>query len=114
MKLSEMQNLPIRIAIYIPSTYNVNIPIDNTEIVNNTAEMFSGLFGGSTATESTGYYISESKELISEKVTIVYSYTDKKTFLKNEDKILNYANLIKSEMKQESISIEYQNKLYFV
>ena len=114
MKFSDLSGLPVRIAIYIPSTYDVDKPINNSYIVERTAKLFSMLYGGCTAQESCGYYVANNNDLIQEKVTIVFSYTDNDTFAKHEEKVLQYAKTVKKEMKQESVSIELNNSLYFI
>lgn len=52
------------VKIYIPSTYNVDQPIDNTPYVNKTLEKFSKMFGGATSIEGTGAWLSDDDQLI--------------------------------------------------
>ena len=114
MKLANMESLPVRVAIYVPSTVNVSEKINNSEYVKETACFLSDLFGGCTSISGNGYYISENKQLINESVEICYAFTTKKAFSENEEKILNYCEYLKTELTQECISLEYNNKLYFV
>ncbi|MGG1573922.1 DUF3574 domain-containing protein [Fictibacillus sp. NRS-1165] len=65
------------VKIYVPSTYDVDQPIDNTPYVNRSLETFSKMFGGATAIEGTGAWIGDNDQLIKEKVTIVYSFAKK-------------------------------------
>lgn len=101
------------VKIYVPSTYNVDQPIDNTPYVNKTLEEFSRMFGGATAIEGTGSWLSDDNKLVKEKVTIVYSFADvlKK---KNINQVVAYAKSLKEEMKQTSVSIEVNGKMYFI
>jgi hypothetical protein len=101
------------VKIYVPSTYNVDQPIDNTPYVNKSLEEFSKMFGGATAIDGTGSWMSDDNQLIKEKVTIVYSFTedlDKKTI----NQVVAYAKSLKEEMKQSSVSLEVNGKMYFI
>ena len=101
------------VKIYIPSTYNVDQPIDNTPYVNKSLEEFSKMVGGATAIDGTGSWLSGDNQRIKEKVTIVYSYAedlDKKKI----NKVVTYAKSLKEEMKQSSVSLEVNGKMYFI
>ena len=101
------------VKIYVPSTYNVDQPIDNTPYVNKTLEEFSRMFGGATAIDGTGSWYPDYNKLITEDVTIVYSYAEglKK---KNINQVVAYAKSLKEEMKQSSVSLEVNGKMYFI
>lgn len=101
------------IKIYVPSTYNVDQPIDNTPYVNQSLETFSKMFGGATAVDGTGAWVSEDDQLVKEKVTIVYSFAedlDKKSI----NAVVAYAKSLKEDMKQSAISLEVDGKMYFI
>ncbi|MFG6494818.1 DUF3574 domain-containing protein [Fictibacillus sp. UD] len=101
------------IKIYVPSTYDVDQPIDNTPYVNQSLETFSNMFGGATAVEGTGAWVSEDDQLVKEKVTIVYSFAenlDKKSI----NAVVAYAKSLKEDMKQSAISLEVDGKMYFI
>ena len=103
-----------KIAVYVPSTYDGNREmIDNSAYVQQVMKELAELFGGSTAYQASGAWISEEKGLIIENITIVYSYCD---ILTNEkiDDVIKICEYIKEEMKQEAISLEINNKLYFI
>lgn len=101
------------VKIYVPSTYNVDQPIDNTPYVDKSLEKFSKMFGGATAIDGTGAWLSDDTKLVKEKVTIVYSFAedlDKKKI----NQVVAYAKSLKEEMKQSSVSIEVNGKMYFI
>jgi hypothetical protein len=101
------------VKIYVPSTYNIVQPIDNTPYVNKSLEEFSKMFGGATAIEGTGSWLSDDNQLIKEKVTIVYSYAenlDKKKI----NEVVTYAKSLKEELKQSSVTLEVNGKMYFI
>lgn len=107
-------NLKNRIAIYVPSTINVNKEIDTSFYVNTIAEKFSDFFGGATAIQASGFWISEKIGLVAEKVTIVYAFSDTTILKKHEQDIINLCNWLKTELSQEAISLECNNELYFI
>lgn len=101
------------VKIYVPSTYNLDQPIDNTPYVNKSLETFSNMFGGATAIEGTGAWIGDNNQLIKEKVTIVYSFADNLN-KKKINEVVAYAKSLKEEMKQSSVSLEINGKMYFI
>lgn len=101
------------VKIYVPSTYNVDQPIDNTPYVNQSLEKFSKMFGGATAIEGTGAWVADNDQLIKEKVTIVYSFAEKLNKSKINE-VVAYAKSLKEEMKQSSVSLEVNGKMYFI
>ena len=114
MKFSEMDNLNTKISIYIPSTLDIDKPVDNAKQVEKTACFLSDLFGGCTAFEAAGYWIDSNKKLIKEKPVVVYAYTTEEKAREAEEKIIDFVQQMKKEMQQECISVEYNNRLYFV
>ena len=101
------------VKIYVPSTYNVDQPIDNTPYVNKSLEEFSKMFGGATAIDGTGSWLSDDDQLITENVTIVYSFAE--DLDKNKiNRVVAYAKSLKEEMKQSSVSLEVNGKMYFI
>ena len=101
------------VKIYVPSTYNVDQPIDNTPYVNKSLEEFSKMFGGATAIDGTGSWLSDDDQLITENVTIVYSFAE--DLDKNKiNRVVAYAKSLKDEMKQSSVSLEVNGKMYFI
>lgn len=112
-KLMEKTCLKEKVSVYIPSTFDVNQKIDNSFYVNHVLTAFSLLFGGASSYEAKGAWVSDEKGLVIEDVTIVYSFTSEI----NDDvieKVLDICEWIKEEMKQECVSLEVNNKLYFI
>ncbi|MFG3611434.1 hypothetical protein [Rummeliibacillus stabekisii] len=102
-----MQKMSNKISVYIPSTE------ENRAMVNRTLFLLSELFGGATVIDGQGSWISDSNELVIEKLNIVYSYTDT---LEDDRlfKVIDFAKEIKQEMKQEAISVEINDSLYII
>ena len=114
MKFSEMDSLTTKIAIYVPSTIDIDSPVDNSAQVEKTAVFLSDLFGGCTACNVSGYWITQEKQLVREKPVVVYAFTTEAKAQEAEEKIIDFVQQMKKEMLQECISVEFCNRLYFV
>lgn len=115
--LQALEGLGESFKFYVPSTYNGNEKI-NDELFNSAIAWnkmaFSRRFGGCTTYMAQGSYYSEQLgELINESVAVIEVFTLK---LSNNDIdfILKKAKELKQDFKQEAVSIEINNKLYFV
>ena len=106
--------LESNLKIYVPSTINVNENFDNTLIVDNTLKLLSGYFGGSTSYAAIGCWNSINNGLIKENVIICESYCKEIDLKKHIETIIEYCEDLKNTLKQEAISLEVNNRLYFV
>ena len=114
MKFSEMDSLTTKVAIYVPATVNIDVAIDNSNMVEKTSIFLSDLFGGCTACNVSGYWITQEKKLVLENPVVVYAYTTEEKAQEAEEKIIDFVQQMGREMRQECISVEYCNRLYFV
>lgn len=103
-----------KVVLYIPSTIDMNIPIDNKTQVKKACVFFSSLFGGCTTINAIGNWIDSNSNLITENITLVYSNCTTMQLLKSKKAIINYARNLCNEMKQACISLEINNKLMFI
>lgn len=107
-------DLNSKVAIYVPSTMNVNETCDNTEYVKNTIKQLSTWFGGATATPAIGGWVSASGEVVVEDVTIVYSYCNSENLAEHAKDIIDLCESIKKDMKQEAVTLEINGQVKFV
>ena len=110
-------SLDHNIRLYIPSTKDIDKKINNTGyrgFINEALTKFGSWFGGATSFKAIGSWVSTSKGLIVEKITIVESYCDNKAVEAHLKDVIAFAKRIKIELKQGAISLEYDNKLYFI
>jgi hypothetical protein len=114
MKLTNLICLESNVKIYIPGTTNVNQKTDNSKYINLALNLFSGYFGGSTKYQAIGTWISPVNGLIKERINIVESYCTENDLNNNIDAIIDFCKKLKFELNQENISLEINNKLYFV
>ena len=106
--------LPQRVALYVPSTTDTDKPTDNAAQVERVAAAFCGWFGGATAQESTGFWMSDTAGLVREAVTIVYASCTADQLRDSLPDVLQLAQQIKAEMQQEALSCELDGKLYII
>ena len=106
--------LPQRVALYVPSTQDVTHATDNTAQVERVARALCGWFGGATAQQSTGYWISDTAGLVREAVTIVYAACTAAQLREHLPDVLQLAQQIKQEMQQEAVSVELNGALYII
>ncbi len=102
------------IKIYIPSTVDVNSEIDNKIFVTNTETKLSKIFGGTTTINGVGCWVSEKVGLVRESVKIVNSFTSLEGLDKHISEVIEICENLKSDMKQEGISLEVQGKFYVI
>ena len=106
--------LSSKVTIYVPSTMNVDIEIDNRKYVDMVASKLSQWFGGSTSCKAQGYYVADDKSLVTEKTTMVYGYCTTDDLEKHATDVLELVNHLKNEMVQECIGFEINNKFYMI
>ena len=106
--------LPERVALYVPSTTDPDKPTDNAAQVERVAREFCEMFGGATAQQSTGYWLSDTAGLVREAVTIVYAACTAAQLRDHLPDVLQLAQQIKAEMQQEAVSITVNEALYII
>ena len=102
-----------KVSCYIPATNDVNKAADNTREVESCAKLLSELFGGATIIPARGAWVSDEHGLVLENTTIVYAFADNIAD-ENLDKICTFMDYIRDSMKQECVSLEVDNRLYFL
>ncbi len=112
--LKGLFSLDHNIKLYIPSTVEANKPVDNTPQVDEALRLFSKWFGGATANRAVGAWNSDKVGLVKEKVTIVESYCTAEQVEEYIGLVVEHGKKLKRDMSQEAISLEYDNKLFFI
>ena len=111
--LDELFPLSHKVTVYVPATTNANIPVDNTETVNDVASVLCNMFGGATASPAIGFWRSDTLGLIRENTTIVFAYA-KEITPENISTLISLCENIRDNMGQEAIAIEIDNSMYFI
>ena len=115
MKIQKFKyDLDSKVSIYVPSTVNVNEPTDNRQQVIAVIRQLSTMFGGATASDAVGGWVSESGETVVEHVTIVYAFCKSNDLNDHFDEVLQICEALKDEMKQEAVTLEINGQCKFV
>ena len=112
--LKNLIPLDHKVALYVPSLLPDGTVIENREsYINRVRKLFSSLFGGCTSTKAVGSWVLETGKVQNEGIEVVFSYTTELTE-ESIESVIDLATALKHELKQEAISIEVDNKLYFI
>lgn len=114
MKQAGALELPQRVALYVPGTQGPATATDNAAQVERVARTFCGWFGGATAQQSAGYWISDNAGLVREATTIVYAACTADQLRERLPDVLTLAQQIKQDMAQEAVSVELNGTLYII
>jgi hypothetical protein len=112
-KLKNTSPLSCFVRIYVPSTININESDDSIFWPNKALELLCKLFGGSTCMPSYGAWLSEGK-LVKEKIKIIFSHCTEEQLQNSLDEICDFCLKMKSELKQEAISLDINNELFLI
>jgi hypothetical protein len=96
------------VKVTVPGTTDVNkeaLDVQQTW-VRRTLERLSRLFGGATAINGQGGWMSETHGLIVEPVVIVYAYCDKAALENYLADVIAYARNMGCKMGQECVAVE--------
>jgi hypothetical protein len=108
-----IDRLTHRVSVYVPSTNDINRAVDASVKVNDTLAKLSSLFGGSTAYNVHGAWVSDKAGLVIEDVTICQSYASALPDDKLEA-VYDIAAQLKADMGQEAVAVEIDRNMYFV
>ena len=115
MKLKKFVfDLDSKVTIYVPSTNNVNVPVDNAEQVKKVIGELSEMFGGATASNALGGWVCGNGEVLLEKVTVVYSFCTSTQLDEKAEQIIGICERLKKEMSQEAVTLEINGQCKFV
>ena len=112
--MQQAVTLPQRVALYVPGTQGADTATDNAAQVERVAAEFSRMFGGATAQESNGFWMSSTAGLVRETVTVVYANCTADQLRARLPDVLTLAQQIKREMAQEAVSAEINGTLYII
>ena len=116
-KLQNLIKLSSNVKILVPSTVSVDKSLNDSEFnseVDKALTFLGKLFGGSTASNALGTWVSDDLGLVREKVKVVESYTTSDDLESHIDSVVDYALSLKNRLQQEAIGLIVNNELYFV
>ncbi len=113
-ELQRRLSLTHSIGIFIPSTLDVDMSVDNTQQVQQTLNFLGSIFGGATSSNAEGVWQSEESGMVVEEVTIVRTFVSQQALERNLDSVIGYATELKLTMKQEAVAVDIDNQLLLV
>jgi len=115
--LNKMFHLPIEMAVYVPSTQDVNnvISVDEMEKrVREVKEYLANKFGGYTSAEKIGGFVDSQAELVNEEVVQITAFSTKEAYEENKEALVQKLSDWAKEWGQEAIGFEYEGDLMYV
>lgn len=106
--------LSAKVAIYVPGTNGVDTAEDTSFMVDRVASALSSMFGGASASAVSGYWLSDSVGLVKENTTVVYAFAAPAALADHLGDVVQLAQDIKRELKQEAVSLELGGSLYLI
>ena len=113
-RLSLAVRLDRKIVIYVPATAGPADACDNSAQVDSAARLLSELFGGATIQPGAGCWMSDSAGLVKEATTLVYAFTDAAGMDAGRERVVDFCEALKRDMKQEAVSLEIDGVLYLL
>lgn len=109
-----MFTLEHTVALYVPSTVNVDVTIDNMQIVLSIAAQMAKEFGGAhlESQNSVGFYIADNGALVTESTKVLRSFVDNVEAATRF--MFTLAGEICVELTQESVLVVIDGKAFFV
>lgn len=103
-----------QIGVFIPTTIDVDKEIDAQRYVERALAFFGEHFGGATSKEAKGVWNSEEMGLVGETVFLVHSYVTANDLKQHMDSVIEFVKELKSEMRQEAMALEINQKLTLI
>jgi hypothetical protein len=116
-KASKMFHLPLELAVYVPSTQDVDKVISESELearVDEVSKYLATTFGGFTKSERVGGFMTSQSELVTEDVVPVVSFATKSDYEANKNKLVSKLSEWARRWGQEAIGFEFEGDLYYV
>lgn len=116
-RLSKNFELPLEMAVYVPSTEKANQVISKRDFASRVDEVRSylaQLFGGYSSTSVDGGYVSDEKGLIQEDIVKVIAFAQKDGFESKANKLFDKIKNWAKSWGQESIGFEFEGDLFYI
>ncbi|MCV6589089.1 MAG: cache domain-containing protein [Marinobacterium sp.] len=103
-----------QVAIFIPTTINVDTVVDTSAYVEKTMALLGEKFGGATCSQANGVWNSSKGELVNEVVNVVVSYTTEDALSQYINDIIEFVREVKTELSQDAMALEVNKKLILI
>ena len=116
-RLSKSFELPLQMAVYVPSTKDKNVGVTKQEMDERVLEVKSylaELFGGFNSVKVEGGFESSDKGLIEEDAVRVVAFASQEGFEPKFEKLVSKIKTWCKDWSQESIGLEFENDLFYI
>ena len=103
-----------RLAIFIPTTLDVDQQADTTPYVRRALDFLAERFGGATSREAEGVWNSHSAGLVGETVYIVNTFASRGALTEHLDAVVAFVKTLKAELRQEAMALEVNDTLTLI
>ena len=102
---------PHEVTVFIPSTADVDQPIDPAPYVERATALLGECFGGATVRDATGVWKSEALGLVSEPIVTVSSSCSRSQLDRHLDAVTAFLFGLKETMRQEAMALTLDGRL---
>jgi hypothetical protein len=116
-RLSKSFELPLQMAVYVPSTKDKNVVISKKELayrVKVVEKYLATLFGGFNSAKVDGGFQSVDKGVINEDAVRVVAFANPEGFEPKFEKLVKKVKEWCKLWSQESIGLEFENDLFYI
>lgn len=113
-RLKNMFKLSSKITVYVPSTCDIDKPVNTQEWVEAAATLLSNCFGGATSCAALGYWTSPTAGLVKEHTTQVFAYCSDADLQAKIETVLDFCEAMKKDLTQDAIALEVNGEMYFI
>ncbi|MEL6342180.1 MAG: cyclic nucleotide-binding domain-containing protein [Myxococcota bacterium] len=102
---------PHEVAVFIPTTIDVNQEIDPTPHIEAAKALFGTCFGGATVQEAEGVWSSDEEGLVGERIWLVSTACSHRDFNAHLDEVTTFVLGLKETLRQEAMAMRLDGRL---
>lgn len=110
----DMLGFTNQVGIYIPTTIDVDQKANTTIYIERTLAFMGKIFGGATHEKVRGVWNSEEVGIVAEDIHLVRSFCSPALLDEHLNKVIDYIESMKQELKQEAMALEINNKMMLI
>lgn len=103
-----------KLEIYVPSTVNIDTPVDNTQQVEKVLKHLASRFGGASAQQIRGCWIADNGNPVFENTVICFAYCEADKLELGKTVLRFLAEYLKTTMQQEAVAVVIDGSMEFI
>lgn len=103
-----------QVAVFIPTTIDVDKPIDTTKYIDKTLAFLGQRFGGATSEEVKGIWNSQEIGLVGERLFKIHTYATSPDLQRYMNEVIDYMMQMKKNLRQEAMALEINQRLTLI